>query len=137
MSIAFVPSVAVVAVLASTSGMVHIECAPSLAALFAWIELEHSFLRRYGFTRIVYCERYDRLGLAQTRAEQLRRLPHEELFRIIASLNPDERTLDRDTIEQLPVRSWIPPQRRRRPTRCTPTLPRWTLPKPPQTSSDG
>lgn len=79
---------AIVIVCADRCGPLHVECLPTLAACATLLSDDGSFLRRYGFDRLVYCECYDRYHLAQARAEQLRHLSSDELRRRVARHNP-------------------------------------------------
>lgn len=128
---------AVVIVLANDSRLLHIECAPSLAACIALLGDGTSFVRRFGFEQIVYCERYDRYSLAQARAEQLRRLPHHELCRLIAISNPAFDAIGAEALDQFPIRASLPPQRRRRARRSDGILPHSLPMQPPRSSGNG
>ncbi len=120
---------AVVLIFVNGSGLYRVEVASSLAACLALLDESDSFLRRFGFDRIIYCERYDRYSLACARAEQLRQLSHAELERLITAQNPDRRALTaEETLSLLPIRSTLPRLRRRRTPHAPPILP-FSLPR--------
>ncbi|GIV53501.1 MAG: hypothetical protein KatS3mg039_0019 [Candidatus Kapaibacterium sp.] len=115
---------AVVVVFTNQSGITHIEAAPSYAECVALLAADDSFVCRYGFDRIIYCEQYDRYSLACARADQLRRFPQQELERLLDAHNPERTPLTAEhVLGLLPIRSSLPNLRRRRVRRTRPILP--------------
>jgi putative endonuclease len=47
------------------------------------------FTKRYGLTRLVYAEKYEKIGAAIQREKQIKHLTRAEKVRLIHSLNPD------------------------------------------------
>jgi predicted GIY-YIG superfamily endonuclease len=126
---------AVVLIFSNSSGLYHIDAAPSYAECVAALSADDSFVRRYGFDRIVYCEQYERYALARARAQQLRQLSGQELERLIDQYNPERLPLHADQVLGLmPIRSSLPSSSRRRTQRSRQILP-YSVP-PPRTASD-
>lgn len=128
---------AIVIVCADRSGLFHVDCSPTVAACAALLNDDNSFLRRFGFDRLVYCECYDRYCLAQARAEQLRRLSSGELRRLVERHNPLlEPLFLEQALNLCPMRHTLPHSSRRNRQRQRRIILPHSLP-PPRHSQDG